>query len=114
MKEQGLLITKGRKIGSNRPHTGSVSVDEINTRWASDITSIKCRDGQKLRFSFLMDCCDRSIISWTAGLRIQACDIGIMLQEVLFHRFGNELPSKGQLEFLHENGPEYIKNQLRK
>ena len=42
MKEKGLLITRHRKRGSSRPHTGRISVGEINTRWASDITSIKC------------------------------------------------------------------------
>ena len=63
MKEKGLLITRHRKRGSSRPHTGRISVDEINTIWASDITSIKCWIGQKVRFTFIIDCCDRSIIA---------------------------------------------------
>ena len=113
MKESGLLITRGRKRGSSRPHIGRVSVDTINTRWASDITSIKCWNGQKLRFTFVMDCCDRSIISWKAGLRIQGCDIELILQEAFFNRFGDVLPKENQLQFLHDNGPEYIENQLR-
>ena len=113
MKEEGLLITRDRKRGSSRPHTGRVSVDEINTRWASDITSIKCWNGQKVRFTFIMDCCDRSIIAWKAGLKMQACDIELMLQDALFNRFGEKLPQPNQLEFLHDNGPEYIEKQLR-
>jgi putative transposase len=113
MKEEGLLITRDRKRGSSRPHTGRVSVDEINTRWASDITSIKCWNGQKVRFTFIMDCCDRSIIAWKAGLKMQACDIELMLQDALFNRFGEKLPQANQLEFLHDNGPEYIEKQLR-
>ena len=114
MKEADLLIKRGRKRGANRPHTGTISVDTSNTRWASDITSIKCWNGQKLRFSYILDCCDRSIIAWKAGLHMQACDIELMLQEALFNRFGAQLPNKNSLQFLHDNGPEYIERNLRK
>jgi putative transposase len=114
MKEEGLLITRNRTRGSSRPHTGIISVNESNTRWASDITSIKCWNGQKLRFTYILDCCDRSIIAWKAGFHMQACDIEILLQEAIFNRFGDRLPEKGTLQFLHDNGPEYIEKKLRK
>lgn len=113
MKEEGLLVARARTRGSSRPHTGKIAVEQPNTRWASDITSIKCWNGQKLRLAFLMDCCDRSIISWRAGLHMQACDIESMVQEALFKRFGDQLPPKGQLQFLHDNGPEYIEKKLQ-
>lgn len=114
MKEEGLLITRNRTRGNSRPHTGRIAVNESNTRWASDITSIKCWNGQKLRFTYILDCCDRSIIAWKAGFHMQACDIEIMLQEAIFNRFGDQLPEKGSLQFLHDNGPEYIEKKLRK
>ena len=114
MKEEGLLIKKNRRRGSNRPHTGKVAVKTSNTRWASDITSIKCWNGQKLRVAIVIDCCDRSIISWKAGAHMQACDIELMIQEALFNRFGESLPEKDKLEFLHDNGPEYIEKGLKK
>ena len=114
MKEEGLLIKKNRTRGSNRPHTGIISVKDSNTRWASDITSIKCWNGQKLRVAIVIDCCDRSIISWKAGAHMQACDIELMVQEALFNRFGENLPEKDKLEFLHDNGPEYIEKGLKK
>jgi putative transposase len=91
MKEEGLLITRNRTRGSSRPHTGKIAVEEPNTRWASDITSIKCWNGQKLRFTYVLDCCDRSIIAWKAGFHMQACDIEIMLQQALFNRFKDNL-----------------------
>lgn len=69
MKEEGLLLTRFRKRGNSRPHTGKIAVEKPNTRWASDITTIKCWNGQKLRVAFVIDCCDRSIISWKAGLQ---------------------------------------------
>lgn len=114
MKEEGLLIKRNRTRGSNRLHTGKIAVSEPNTRWASDITSIKCWNGQKLRFTYVLDCCDRSIISWKAGIHMQACDIEIMLQEAIFNRFAEKLPPKNTLQFLHDNGPEYIEKRLSK
>jgi len=114
MKEEHLLIKRNRTRGCSRPHTGKISMDESNTRWASDITSIKCWNGQKLRFTYILDCCDRSIIAWKAGLHMQACDIELMLQDALLNRFGDALPQKGSLQFLHDNGPEYIEKNLRK
>ena len=114
MKEEKLLIKKNRTRGSSRPHTGKISVKNSNTRWASDITSIKCWNGEKIRVAIIIDCCDRSIISWKAGAHMQACDIELMLQEALFTRFGENLPEKDKLDFLHDNGPEYIEKGLKK
>lgn len=113
MREEGLLITRHRTRGNGRPHTGQIAVANPNTRWASDITSIKCWNGEKLRVAFLMDCCDRSIIAWRAGKHMQAVDIELMVQEALYHRFGKSLPDRGQLQFLHDNGPEYIETNSR-
>jgi len=114
MKEEGLLITRNRTRGSSRPHTGQIAVAVPNTRWASDITSIKCWNGEKIRVAFLMDCCDRSIIAWRAGKHMQAVDIELMVQEGLNSRFGTNLPAIGQLQFLHDNGPEFIEKILKK
>ncbi|WP_221393610.1 IS3 family transposase [Dyadobacter sp. NIV53] len=114
MKEEGLLLKRFRTRGNSRIHTGKIAVVKSNTRWASDITSIKCWNGQKLRLAFVIDCCDRSIISWKAGTHIQGCDIELLVQNALFERFGESLPPKGQLQLLHDNGPEYIEKNLRK
>ena len=80
MKEAGLLIKKNRRIGSNRLHTGAISVKDSNIGWASDITSIKCWNRQKLRVAIVIDCCDHSIASWKAGLHMQAFDIELMVK----------------------------------
>ncbi|MFT7163343.1 MAG: putative transposase [Bacteroidia bacterium] len=45
---------------------------------------------------------------------MQACDIELMLQNAIFKRFGDKLPVKGTLQFLHDNGPEYIEGGLKK
>lgn len=113
MKKMNLLIKRNRTRGSSRDHSGTIAVSEVNTRWASDITSIKCWNGEKLRLAVIIDCCDRSVISWFAGKRIQACDIEMMVQEAIFTRFGDTLPPKNQLQFLTYNGPEFIEKKLR-
>ncbi|ANQ51902.1 hypothetical protein MY04_4567 [Flammeovirga sp. MY04] len=92
MKQNDLLVKRGSKRGSSRPHTGKISVEKSNKRWASDITSIKCWNGQKIRFSFILDCCDRTIISWYASKYIQGCDIELLFQNALYKRFSeNEI-----------------------
>ena len=45
---------------------------------------------------------------------MQACDIELMMQEALIERFGDVLPKHQKLEFLHDNGPEYIEKHLQK
>ncbi len=113
MKEEGLLIKRNPARGASCPHTGKIAVEQSNTRWASDITSIKCWNGQKLRFTYVLDCCDRSIIAWKAGVHMQACDIALMLQEALSNRFGDQVLIKDSLQFLHDNGPEYVEKALK-
>lgn len=112
MEAHNLLIKKGRKRGASRPHTGVIAVSESNKRWASDITSIKCWNGEKLRFAFIIDCCDRSIIAWKAAKHIQACDIELMVQNAIYERFKNH-KAPNNLQFLHDNGPEYIEKTLQ-
>lgn len=114
MKQEGLLIKTGRSRGSNRPHTGKVSVAQPNQRWASDITSIKCWNGEKLRLAIIIDCCDRSVIAWKAAKTIQGYDIELLMQEALHKRFGDVPTVNGQLQFLHDNGPEFIERGLQK
>ncbi len=112
MGEKNLLIKKDRTRGHSRKHDGKISVDKINTRWASDITSIKCWNGEKIRVAVILDCCDRSVISWLAAKHIQACDIEKMVDSALNKRFGKFLPPEGQLQFLTDNGPEFIEKEL--
>lgn len=114
MQEEGLLICRPKGERKSRKHTGQVMVATPNTRWASDITSIKCWNGEKVRLAVVIDCCDRSIISWRAGRRMQASDIELMVQDALFERFGEKLPEKDTLQFLHDNGPEFIEGKLQK
>lgn len=113
MKKHGLLLrNKGTRMPP-REHTGKVSVPTPNTRWASDLTQIRLWDGTRLRFTYILDCCDRNIIAYRLGRYMWAVDVEQMLQEALLKRF-NQLTAPKPLEFLHDNGPEYLEHALQK
>jgi transposase InsO family protein len=113
MKNNGLLLRNKGTRNPPREHTGKVCVPTPNTRWASDLTRIRLWDGTRLRFTYILDCCDRSIISYRIGRYMWAVDVEQMLQEALLKRF-DQLPAPHELEFLHDNGPEYLENALQK
>ena len=114
MRENNLVIKKLVARQSRREHTGKIEVEQPNRRWSSDITSIQLWDGTKARFTYVLDCCDRTIIAWRLQKHMQACDIEMMLQEAIFKRFPtSEIKDMG-LEFLHDNGPEYVEKKFRK
>ena len=113
MKEDGLLLRKHGTRRIVREHTGKVSVPLSNTRWASDLTQIRLWDGTRLRFTYILDCCDRSILAYRLNHYMWAVDIEQMLQEALLKRFG-QVAAPQPLEFLHDNGPEYLEHALQR
>ena len=113
MKKHGLLLRNRATRTPPREHTGRVAVPVSNTRWSSDLTQIRLWDGTRLRFTYILDCCDRSIIAYRLGRYMWAVDVEQMLQEALLKRFG-QLPAPKELEFLHDNGPEYREHALQK
>ncbi|GAA4430575.1 hypothetical protein GCM10023091_00010 [Ravibacter arvi] len=51
--------------------------------------------------------------SLAGGLSAQGCDIELLIQDALFERFGTCQPDPNQLQFLHDNGPEYLEKKLQ-
>lgn len=93
---------------------GVVAVEEPNTRWASDITVIKAWNGEKGRLCIIIDCADRQIVGYRWGTSIKGDDISEVVKGALLKRFEAEkAPRKGALEFLSDNGSEYIKKEFR-
>lgn len=113
LKEEGLLIDRNSKKRNHRDHTGRIITSKPNIRWASDITTIKCWDGTKGRLAIIIDCCDRSVIAWKFSKTMQASDLEKMFEEALLRRFSSEKPNGNGLEFLHDNGPEYIESTFQ-
>ncbi|WHM93135.1 IS3 family transposase [Escherichia coli] len=114
MRQNALLLERKPAVPpSKRAHTGRVAVKESNQRWCSDGFEFRCDNGEKLRVTFALDCCDREALHWavtTGGFNSETVQ-DVMLGAVE-RRFGNELPSS-PVEWLTDNGSCYRANETR-
>lgn len=108
------LSNERQKRATRERREGVVAVAEPDKRRASDISVIKAWNGEKGRLSIVIDCSSRQIVEHTWARSIKGDDIRDMVKRVLLKRFGAcKTPRKGSLEFLSDNGPEFIKGTLR-
>ncbi|EPU3000624.1 IS3 family transposase [Escherichia coli] len=114
MRQNALLLERKPAVPpSKRAHTGRVAVKESNQRWCSDGFEFRCDNGEKLRVTFALDCCDREALHWavtTGGFNSETVQ-DVMLGAVE-RRFGNELPASS-VEWLTDNGSCYRANETR-
>ncbi|EFE8018946.1 IS3 family transposase [Escherichia coli] len=114
MRQNALLLERKTAVPpSKRAHTGKVAVKESNQRWCSDGFEFRCDNGEKLRVTFALDCCDREALHWavtTGGFDSETVQ-DVMLGAVE-HRFGSELPTS-PVEWLTDNGSCYRANETR-
>lgn len=114
MRQNALLLERKPAVPpSKRAHTGKVAVKESNQRWCSDGFEFRCDNGEKLRVTFALDCCDREALRWavtTGGFDSETVQ-DVMLGAVE-RRFGNELPAS-PVEWLTDNGSCYRANETR-
>ncbi|EGF7375041.1 IS3 family transposase [Escherichia coli] len=114
MRQNALLLERKTAVQpSKRAHTGRVAVKESNQRWCSDGFEFRCDNGEKLRVTFALDCCDREALHWavtTGGFDSETVQ-DVMLGAVE-RRFGNELPAS-PVEWLTDNGSCYRANETR-
>ncbi|HAM6519654.1 TPA: IS3 family transposase [Escherichia coli] len=114
MRQNALLLERKPAVPpSKRAHTGRVAVKESNQRWCSDGFEFRCDNGEKLRVTFALDCCDREALHWavTTGGFNSETEQDVMLGAVE-RRFGNELPAS-PVEWLTDNGSCYRANETR-
>ncbi|WP_375155209.1 IS3-like element IS2 family transposase [Shigella flexneri] len=113
MRQNALLLERKPAVPpSKRAHTGRVAVKESNQRWCSDGFEFCCDNGERLRVTFALDCCDREA-HWavtTGGFNSETVQ-DVMLGAVE-RRFGNDLPSS-PVEWLTDNGSCYRANETR-
>jgi putative transposase len=87
--------------------TGKVMTLFSNTRWCSDCFEIKCFNGEKVYVSFIIDSCDREVISFVAQSKpLLAENIQSLMIEAVENRFG-EIKAPRQIEFLSDRGSIY-------
>ncbi|MCZ5788934.1 IS3 family transposase [Escherichia coli] len=114
MRQNALLLERKPAVPpSKRAHTGRVAVKESNQRWCSDGFEFRCDNGEKLRVTFALDCCDREALHWavtTGGFNSETVQ-DVMLGAVE-RRFGNKLPAS-PVEWLTDNGSCYRANETR-
>ncbi|MEI1642058.1 IS3 family transposase [Escherichia coli] len=114
MRQNALLLERKPAVPpSKRAHTGRVAVKESNQRWCSDGFEFRCDNGEKLRVTFALDCCDREALHWavtTGGFDSETVQ-DVMLGAVE-RRFGSELPAS-PVEWLTDNGSFYRANETR-
>ncbi|WP_279940706.1 IS3 family transposase [Escherichia coli] len=114
MRQNALLLERKTAVPpSKRAHTGKVAVKESNQQWCSDGFEFRCDNGEKLRVTFALDCCDREALHWavtTGGFDSETVQ-DVMLGAVE-RRFGNELPAS-PVEWLTDNGSCYRANETR-
>ena len=86
-----LLGRKPRVHSAGRAHTGKVAVNESNRRWCSDGFEFRCDNGEKLRVTFALDCCDREALHWAAGTGGFDSDaVQDVMLDAVEKRFGQE------------------------
>lgn len=109
-----LLHRRPARPRIERRHEGTVAVPRSNQRWCSDGFEFRCDNGEPLRVTFALDCCDREAMSWAATTGGHSGDVvrDVMLAAVE-HRFGNVRKAPVQIEWLSDNGSGYIAEKTR-
>lgn len=114
MSENNLLLLHHKRYRPPREHNGKVAVPESDQRWCSDGFEFGCDDGNKLRVTFALDCCDRDAIDWAA---VTGGYDSVTVQDVMLgaveKRFGNQLPAR-QVQWLTDNGSAYTAHDTRR
>lgn len=114
MSEHNLLLLHNKPERPKREHKGKIAVAESDMRWCSDGFEFGCDNGEKLRVTFALDCCDRETINWvvsTGGYDSSTVQ-DVMLRSVE-KRFGDRLPDTS-VQWLTDNGSAYTAHETRR
>ncbi|VVT34349.1 conserved hypothetical protein [Rhizobium sp. EC-SD404] len=112
MQQNGLTLQKHTALRPTRTHDGVVVALSSNIRWCSDHLEIRARNGEVVRIVFVIDACDREIITWSAVANAgmsgeMVCDLMIAGVERRF----KTLKVPHGLEWLSDNGSSYNAKQ---
>ncbi len=90
------------------------AVAKSNQRWCSDGFEFSCDNGEPLRVTFALDCCDREAMSWATTTGGHSGDVvrDVMLAAVE-NRFGDVLKAPSEIEWLTDNGSGYTAEKTR-
>jgi hypothetical protein len=66
VKQHHLLLQRYTGSPPMRVHEGTVAVERSDQRYCSDGLEIGCDNGERVRVTFSLDCCDRQAIAFAA------------------------------------------------
>lgn len=108
MKQNDLLLVRNGMRHEKRAHTGKIITAKSNQRWCSDGFELVCKNGEKVRVIFVLDCCDREVISIVASTGGYTADMAqSALLGAIENRFGTQ-QAPHWLEWLTDNGSCFI------
>ena len=97
-----------------RVHDGKIAVEKSDQRYCSDGFEFGCDNGEKVRVTFSLDCCDRQAISFaatTAGISGEL--VRDVMVQTLNKRFGHVEHMPQPAQWLSDNGSGYIARETR-
>jgi hypothetical protein len=101
VRQNGLLLARHTGTRQQRPHDGVVRTLRSNLRWCSDVFDVPCWNGETVRVAFVLDTCDREVITWTATTAgIAGEHIRDLMVEAIERRFGPAAQSPHAIEWL--------------
>lgn len=113
MSENNLLLLHDKPPRPQREHKGRISVKESDQRWRSDGFELGCDDGEKLRVTFALDCCNREAIEWAAGTGgYEKATVQDVMLGAIEKRFGDK-GAERPIQWLTDNGSAYTAHETR-
>ena len=111
VKQHHLLLQRYTGSPPMRAHEGTVAVEHSDQRYCSDGLEIGCDNGERVRVTFSLDCCDRQAIAFATPAGISGELVRDVMVQTLLERFGEvpELPHPA--EWLSDNGSGYIRSR---
>lgn len=109
MREHSLLLRRHSGDRPTRVHDGKVITLKSNVRWCSDVFEARAWNGDRVQVAFVLDCCDREVIAFTA---VHGFIDGEMIRDLMLaaveHRFGRDVKHLPHaIEWLTDNGSVY-------
>jgi transposase InsO family protein len=113
MREHELLLRRHFGDRPARVHDGKIITLKSDLRWCSDVFEVQTWNGDRVQVAFVLDCCDRQAIAFTA---VHGFIDGEMIRDLMLaaveHRFGEDvrrLPHA--VEWLTDNGSVYTAHE---
>jgi putative transposase len=112
MRQHDLLLRRHFGDRPGRVHDGKVITLASNLRWCSDCFEFRTWSGERIQVAFVLDCCDREIIAFSATRGyVDGRMIRDLIMEAASRRFGDVRKLPHPVEWLTDNGSVYTADE---